>query len=466
MKIVGSVPSSQMKSNAARFYAGDILYGRLRPYLNKVAAPSFDGLASAEFIVFPDTELVRSSFLKYRLNSADFVSFASHLNEGDRPRVNFGQIGEFRIFVPPPAEQLRIVAKIEELFSELDKGIESLKTAREQLKVYRQAVLKHAFEGKLTAQWREENKDKLETADQLLARIQKEREARYQQQVEEWEEAVRGGEVGDKLGKKPRKPESPSSLEIAESSSMPHNWLTLSMKQICSIEDGDRGKEYPKKRDFSKNGYCLFLNTKNVTKRGFNFDELSFISEEKHKNLRKGTLLRGDLIFTSRGTIGNIAYYANDIPYEPIRINSGMFLLREYAPFLNAKFFMYFLQSPAVTMQIGKLRSGSAQPQLPIREFNTFLAPVPSKIEQQKITQELEKLLSVIDENESEIEGNIGRIETLRQSILKKAFSGQLVPQDPNDESASVLLERIKAEKAKQSTKPRRKRKPRKAAPA
>ena len=77
--------------------------------------------------------------------------------------MSFDQIGEFEILIPPPLEQHRIVAKIEELFSELDKGIESLKTAREQLKVYRQAVLKHAFEGKLTAQWREENKDKLET---------------------------------------------------------------------------------------------------------------------------------------------------------------------------------------------------------------------------------------------------------------------------------------------------------------
>lgn len=170
-KIIGSVPASSMKSNAARFYKNDVLYGRLRPYLNKVTQPSFDGLASAEFIVFPDSPLIKSKFLKYRLNAADFVSFASHLNEGDRPRVGFDQIGTFQILVPPPTEQKRIVAKIEELFSELDKGIESLKTAREQLKVYRQAVLKHAFEGKLTAQWREANKTKLEFPDELLRYI-------------------------------------------------------------------------------------------------------------------------------------------------------------------------------------------------------------------------------------------------------------------------------------------------------
>ena len=85
--------------------------------------------------------------------------------------------------IPPEREQRRIAAKIEELFSELDKGIESLKMARRQLAVYRQSVLKHAFEGKLTARWRAENKDKLETPEQLLARIKRERSARYEQQL-------------------------------------------------------------------------------------------------------------------------------------------------------------------------------------------------------------------------------------------------------------------------------------------
>ena len=206
MRILGTIPASAMKSSTARFDNGDVLYGRLRPYLNKVAQPNFDGLASAEFIVFPDTQLIRSCFLKHRLNAADFVSFASHLNEGDRPRVSFDQIGKFEILIPPPLEQRRIVAKIEELFSELAKGVESLETARAQLKIYRQAVLKHAFEGKLTAKWREENKDKLEKPEQLLARIKQEREARYERQLQEWKAAVKEWEESGKSGKKPSNP--------------------------------------------------------------------------------------------------------------------------------------------------------------------------------------------------------------------------------------------------------------------
>ena len=98
--------------------------------------------------------------------------------------------GRLSIPLAPTSIQHRIVSKIEVLFSELDKGVESLKKARKQLKVYRQAVLKHAFEGKLTAKWREENQDKLEKPEQLLARIKREREARYEQLLEDWKDAV------------------------------------------------------------------------------------------------------------------------------------------------------------------------------------------------------------------------------------------------------------------------------------
>ena len=132
--------------------------------------------------------------------------------------------------LPPLCEQNRIVAKIEELFSELDQGVESLKTAQAQLKVYRQAVLKYAFEGKLTAQWREENKDKLEPPEQLLARIGQEREVRYEQQLQEWKAAVKEWEESGKSGKKPAKPKRPHDVaplqhrEKEKLPSLPPEW--------------------------------------------------------------------------------------------------------------------------------------------------------------------------------------------------------------------------------------------------
>ena len=125
-------------------------------------------------------------FLRYFLDSPGYWKNIADKKLGIAvPNVNATKLKAIPIPVPPAREQQRIVAKIEKLFSELDKGIDSLKTARAQLNVYRQAVLKHAFEGKLTAQWREQNKDKLEKPEQMLARIKREREDRCTELVNE-----------------------------------------------------------------------------------------------------------------------------------------------------------------------------------------------------------------------------------------------------------------------------------------
>jgi type I restriction enzyme S subunit len=149
MRVLGTVPASTMRSAAVHFLPGDVLYGRLRPYLNKVVAPEYEGLCSAEFIPLTPKAGVHARFLQFRLNSADFVSFASQLDEGDRPRVDFGQIGVFPIDLPPTPEQHRIVAAIESHFSRLDKAVALLERVQRNLARYRASVLKAAVEGRL-----------------------------------------------------------------------------------------------------------------------------------------------------------------------------------------------------------------------------------------------------------------------------------------------------------------------------
>jgi type I restriction enzyme S subunit len=166
MRLLGTVPAKEMRSSAERFEPGDVLYGRLRPYLNKVLCPDFAGLCSGEFIIFRKTPHLESHYLQYFLNSADFVSFASHLNAGDRPRVNFEQLADYPFPLPPLPEQHRIVAEIEELFTQLDAGVAALKRVQANLKRYRASVLKAACEGRLAPQDPAE-----EPADRLLARI-------------------------------------------------------------------------------------------------------------------------------------------------------------------------------------------------------------------------------------------------------------------------------------------------------
>ena len=150
MQLLGTVPARTMKSSAVHFWPGDVLYGRLRPYLNKVVQPDFEGLCSAEFIVFPPSTVLDSRYLKYLLNSADFVSFASHLNEGDRPRVDFQQIGTYKVPLPPLAEQRRIVAEIETQFTRLDAAVAALKRARMNLDRYKAGLTGAACSGSLT----------------------------------------------------------------------------------------------------------------------------------------------------------------------------------------------------------------------------------------------------------------------------------------------------------------------------
>ena len=139
----------------------------------------------------------------------------------------------------------------------------------------------------------------------------------------------------------------------------------LPFSKYADIIDGDRGKNYPKATDFSDNGYCLFLNAKNVTKEGFSFEQTQFISKEKDAALRKGKLQRKDIVITTRGTIGNIAYYDETIPYDNIRINSGMVIIRRQNISYNPFFFLYAFRNKVEEIK-AKNVTGVAQPQLPI----------------------------------------------------------------------------------------------------
>ena len=153
---------------------------------------------------------------------------------------------------------------------------------------------------------------------------------------------------------------------------------TEPMTTVCAIIDGDRGRNYPKQDEFSDTGYCLFLNAKNVTATGFSFENRMFITKEKDNALHNGKLERGDVVLTTRGTLGNLAFYDDSVPFENVRINSGMVILRMNKSVMTEVFFMeqFKLQLQSIK---GKIASGSAQPQLPISTMNKIrilLAPM------------------------------------------------------------------------------------------
>jgi len=143
------------------------------------------------------------------------------------------------------------------------------------------------------------------------------------------------------------------------------------------VIDGDRGKNYPKQEDFLTSGHCIFLNTTNVTKNGFDFSECIFISEEKNNTLGKGIVKANDIVLTTRGTVGNSGFYSEIISknFPACRINSGMVILRCNSEKLNPYFVYIFIKSDLFLSQVDALRSGSAQPQLPIRDIKQITIP-------------------------------------------------------------------------------------------
>lgn len=195
-------------------------------------------------------------------------------------------------------------------------------------------------------------------------------------------------------------------------------WGTKKLGELAQIVDGDRGKNYPTQFEMYPEGYCLFLSANNVTKQGLRFNNNQFITREKDNLLRKGKLVREDIILTTRGTVGNVGYFAESIKYDNLRINSGMVILRPYKELVNVKFLYQLIKSNTMQSYFGLFSSGSAQPQLPIKDLKSVSFSLPPLPTQQKIAD----ILSAYD---NLIENNNRRIELLEQStqqIYKEWF--------------------------------------------
>ena len=190
---------------------------------------------------------------------------------------------------------------------------------------------------------------------------------------------------------------------------------TEPMTTVCAIIDGDRGKNYPKQDEFSDTGYCLFLNAKNVTATGFSFENRMFITKEKDNALHNGKLERGDVVLTTRGTLGNLAFYDDSVPFENVRINSGMVILRMNKSVMTEVFFMeqFKLQLQSIK---GKIASGSAQPQLPISTMNKIrilLAPMA-------LQEQFAAFVEQVDKSKVAVQKALDEAQLLFDSLMQK----------------------------------------------
>lgn len=207
------------------------------------------------------------------------------------------------------------------------------------------------------------------------------------------------------------------------------DWDKKNLVEIgISVIDGDRGSNYPNGNDFSSDGYCLFLNAKNVTKNGFSFIEKSFISKEKDERLRKGKLQKFDIILTTRGSVGHISFFDSSVPYENLRINSGMVIIRTNPEIVHSNYLYKYLKSNQIQNEISKIAFGSAQPQLTVFEILKFKVCFPELDEQTKIAN----FFSAIDKKINQLTQKKKLLEQYKKGVMQKIFNQEIRFKDDN----------------------------------
>ena len=430
--------------------SGDILFSTVRTYLKNIAIVGgiYDGqIASTGFCVIRLHGLVNNRFFFYLVLTDDFLNPLNQIQRGTSyPAVRNSDIYDQAVPLPPFPEQRRIVEKIEELFTRLDAGIDSLRKVQAQLKRYRQSVLKAAVEGKLTEEWREAHKGELEPASVLLERILKERR-------EKWEAEQQGlPQLTGKLHKNNKwnkEHKEPALLENNELPELPDQWMWTKLSNLTNLSSGRAFK----KSEYVEQGIRLFQ-IANVSFGRILWENLVYMPTNYLQKYPELALKPGDIlmalnrpILDGKLKIGQLQ--EKDTPailYQ--RVGRFDFYNHKIKPF-----FFHYTQSPFFVEHLRTSLQGVDQPFVNKPRLLDMPFLLPPVAEQEIIVEEIERRLSVADEIESTMNSELKRAERLRQSILKQAFSGRLVPQDPSDEPASVLLEGIKKEKQKRKRK-------------
>lgn len=433
----------------------DVLQARMKG-TNKVLLidDHLDGtlFSTGFFQVRPYGETYIPKFLYYYLGASVFLKEKDALCSGStQSALNDTNARKIKIPLPPMGEQKRIVVKIEELFSELDNSIESLNKAKLKLALYRQSVLKSAFEGELTKAWREAHQDELDDAETLLEHIKKEREAAYEKSLDEWEKAIKAWEASGKEGKRPAKPRklkdfSPFSVEDEKQFTfIPKEWQRVKLEWLGEVQLGrQRSPKYVSKKYPTK-----YIRAANITEQGISTDDvldMEFTPDEVKRYIMKN----GDIVVAeasgSPDQVGKPAIWKNQI--ENCCFQNTVIRLR---PFIRmSEYIFWYLKYLYMSGMLAKLAGGVGINHLSAGTFASIVSPICSLEEQHQIVNEIGSRLSEANAMEKVIDKSLQKAERLRQSILKKAFEGKLVPKYANDESVSELLMRIKEGKGTQ----------------
>lgn len=419
---------------------GDVLIARMPDPLGRACIfPGDNKLA----VTVVDVCVVRSQakhfsnrWLMHFVNVPAFREAINALQSGStRKRISRGNLATLRLPIPPAAEQNRIVEKLEELLSDVDAGVAELKAAQKKLGQYRQSLLKAAVEGALTAEWRKNNKIQ-ETGAQLLARILIERRQRWEKkQITKFKEQ---GKTPPKAWQEkysePVKPDTSNLLDL------PEGWVWASVDQLGDVFLG-------KMLDKAKHQAGMKLPyLRNISVRWGNIEthdlpEMFFEDDE----LDRYGLAAGDVLVCEGGEPGRAAVCGKE--HEHLKYQKALHRVRLFSLY-EPELLMFFLEYIAKTGKLERSFTGSTIKHFTKESFITLPVPLPPINEQTEMVEQVKFAFQCAQDQGAAITYSLKQSAAQRKNILKSAFSGQLVPQDPHDEPASVLLERIRAERA------------------
>lgn len=365
--------------------------------------------------------LTLNQFISYYLNN---FNYSRYVTGTTRLKLNQAPMRKIPVPLAPFPEQLRIVARIEKLFSRLDAGVEALHKAKAYLTCYRQTVLKAAVEGRLTEGWRKAHPE-VEPAEKLLERI-----------------------INLNQGISSKKNGYPKDLDLSGLPSLPKTWLWVRLDSLASLKGGITKDA---KRKINNGRRVPYLRVANVQRGFLDLSEIKEIeaSEEVISDLR---LRQGDILFNEGGDrdkLGRGWIWQEEL-HECIHQNH-VFRARLYSNEISNKFVSWFGNTFGQTYFLREGKQTTNLASINLTKLSAFPVPLPPIEEQKIVVMKIENCLSIADETNTILDQNIKRADRLRQSILKLAFEGKLVLQDPSDEPAKVLLERIAANKKKQT---------------
>jgi type I restriction enzyme S subunit len=419
---------------------GDIVISRAGSIgLSTLIANPDPAVFASYLIRFVPRPELNTKYLGYFLKSPDYWEAIRESASGIAlQNVNAKKLSIIEVPVAPFPEQGRIVAELEKQFTRLDAATAALKRVQANLKRYRVSVLKAACEGRLVLTEAElartEGRD-YEPADKLLQRILRERRARWEADTLAKMQAS-GKAPKDDLWK--HKYKEPSAPDTSNLPTLPEGWCWASVEQISTkVVDGVHQKP-----NYVSEG-VPFITVKNLTAGpGISFERTNFITQENHDEfIRRADPERGDILVSKDGTLGKIRAVRTDETFS-IFVSVAMIkpVILDTSDFLELA-----LTSPQVQIQM--VPKGSGLQHIHLEDLREDCIPLAPLSEQSRIVGECSRLLTLMDATERTVKRNIALGAATRSSILRSAFTGQLVPQDPTDEPASALLERIRAER-------------------